>query len=201
MTRFKKMILIVFCLLVLGSAGGVWGYMVYMVNQNFPAAENIAITEGEEGRYKGLRLTAGEMEIYDYEEAVSKYPALISSYDSMETEGTAVLEDMKNYYYVFVHMNIRNTMNQTLDFGKESILYWPIEVGSVISNCMDMFQFTQLNPMYSRSFDENEELDMVLPYAIYKEYISLEDLKQSEIKIVYSYYPTKNYMLYQEAEK
>ena len=45
MTHFKKIIMIV----LLVAFAGIWGYLVYQVNANYPAAKNIAITEGEEG--------------------------------------------------------------------------------------------------------------------------------------------------------
>ena len=58
MTHFKKIIMIV----LLVAFAGIWGYLVYQVNANYPAAKNIAITEGEEGRYKGLRITPEGLE-------------------------------------------------------------------------------------------------------------------------------------------
>ena len=192
MTHFKKIIMIV----LLVAFAGIWGYLVYQVNANYPAAKNIAITEGEEGRYKGLRITPEGLEICSYEEAVDKYPELVSSYSSLDDEGTSLTGEMDLYNYVFVHIKIRNTMDTKLSMGKESILYWPIEVNGIESNCMDMFQFTQMNPSYSRTFEAGKEIELILPYAIYKEHVSLEELKKSELKIVYSYYPTKNYILY-----
>lgn len=72
MTHFKKIIMIV----LLVAFAGIWGYLVYQVNANYPAAKNIAITEGEEGRYKGLRITPEGLEICSYEEAVDKYRSL-----------------------------------------------------------------------------------------------------------------------------
>ena len=183
-------------IVLLVAFAGIWGYLVYQVNANYPAAKNIAITEGEEGRYKGLRITPEGLEICSYEEAVDKYPELVSSYSSLDDEGTSLTGEMDLYNYVFVHIKICNTMDTKLSMGKESILYWPIEVNGIESNCMDMFQFTQMNPSYSRTFEGGKELELILPYAIYSEYVSLEELKKSELKIVYSYYPTKNNILY-----
>lgn len=193
MTHFKKIAVIIFLVII----AGIWGYMVYQINANYPASKNIAITEGEEGRYKGLRIIPEDLEICSYQEAIDKYPDLFSSYSSLDEEGTSLTGEMDLYNYVFVHIKIRNTMNTELSMGKESILYWPIEVNGTESNCMDMFQFTQMNPFYSKTFEGGKELELILPYAIYSEYVSLEELKKSELKIVYSYYPTKNYILYE----
>ena len=151
MTHFKKIIMIV----LLVAFAGIWGYLVYQVNANYPAAKNIAITEGEEGRYKGLRITPEGLEICSYEEAVDKYPELVSSYSSLDDEGTSLTGEMDLYNYVFVHIKICNTMDTKLSMGKESILYWPIEVNGIESNCMDMFQFTQMNPQERLKEEKN----------------------------------------------
>ena len=96
-----------------------------------------------------MRITPEGLEICSYEEAVDKYPELVSSYSSLDDEGTSLTGEMDLYNYVFVHIKICNTMDTKLSMGKESILYWPIEVNGIESNCMDMFQFTQMNPSNS----------------------------------------------------
>ena len=49
----------------------------------------------------------------------------------------------------------------------------------------DIFTLTDTSVNYLKNLD----LELILPYAIYSEYVSLEELKKSELKIVYSYYP------------
>ena len=54
-----------------------------------------------------------------------------------------------------------------------------------------------LNPEYTGSFEAGAELEVKLVYPIADRYLSWEKLNNSDIKIIYSYYPTKNYILYE----
>lgn len=194
MIRSKKLIMILMILLIFG----IWVYMVYDVNHRFPNPVNIACEPGETAGYKGVTLTAGEIEIFSYDEALEHYPSLADAYKSLGTDSTDSSENARNYSYVLVHVCLENTTDNTISFGKESIILWTMEAGTH-QNGTDFFQFTILNPEYRGSVAAHETIDLILPYGMSLNYMSLEELKSSDIRIVYSYYPTKNYLYYQSA--
>lgn len=194
--RYRKWVILIVCLLLFG----VWAYFVYDVNERFSNPENRIVEQGQTASYKGLTIAPGEVEILSYQEMVERYPDFDSTYDEMGEEAEETIHEMAHYHYILVHLSIENPTDEKISFGKESITLWPIEVG-VQGNGMDPFMLMYFNPGYDGSFTAHEKMDMILPYTIYTEYLTLEEIKKEDIRVVYSYYPTKNYIFYEGGER
>lgn len=165
-------------------------FMIYNVNSVFPNTEDEAYRTGDETRYRGLKLTVGEIGVYTEEDAVEKYPAIE---DAQFYEGT----DKGRYNYVIAKIVLENDTDETVTFGKfGSVGDWAIEAG-LNGNGMDMFIFLALNPTYHKSFLSGDKQELILPFGISKEWITYEELKKEDIKIIYSFYPKKIYILYE----
>lgn len=65
----------------------------------------------------------------------------------------------------------------------------------------DLEVFLALNPDYSSSIPAGEKMELKIAYCILNEYMTLEEIQNTDIKIVYSYYPTKNYFFYPAEER
>lgn len=186
MTCFKRIILALTVLILTM----VCGYMIYRINIMYPSPENVAYQPGDTAKYKGMFMHMGEIELYDSEEAAKTYPELADLIRG-ETE-------QKNWF--IVNLELENSTEQKISFGKESIAMCVIEVG-LESNGIGFQEFMALNPDYKSSLEPGESMQVKLPYSIWEKYISPEEVENTDIKLVYSYYPTKNYILYSAEER
>lgn len=181
----KKNAMIFFlCLLFI-----LWGYFTYDVNRRFPNPENIKAEQNETVDYKGISMFAKDMEIYPYDRLMERYPQLEQVYDLME------VEDEKNDIYFIVPVTIENRTKDVWKQGKESIGEWVLEVGEE-SNGVDYFYFLEMNPDYHKTLEPGESQNIIIPFSINEDYLTLEEAVSEDKKIVYSYYPTKNYLFY-----
>lgn len=189
---YKKIIIAVTALIFFIVSG----FMIYNVNTDYPNAEEKAFKVGEVTRYKGLKLTVGELEIYTEKELIEKY------------EDTNIAEqiikgnlDAAESTYIIANVTLENDTDETITFGKlDSLGYWIIEVGMTSNGTLN-FQYV-INPNWDslKSYSVGEVQNVKLLYCLTKNKISYDQIKQSDVKIIFSYYPTKNYLLY-EGEK
>lgn len=169
------------------------GFMIYNVNSVFPNTDDKEYMTGDETRYKGLKLTVGETGVYTREEFIKKYPAGAENYGPIP-------EYTEEHNYVVAEIILENDTDETVSIGKFStVTFWQIEA-DFNGNGMDYGKFMVLNPTYSLSFQSGTKQELILPFMIPEEWISYEKLKQSDIKIIYSFYPTKCYILYEGEE-
>lgn len=189
MMRYKKIIIGTVALLFLAVSV----FMIYNVNSVFPNTEDKAYRTGDETRYRGLKLTVGEIEVYTEEEAVEKYPAI---------KDTQLYEtDKGKFNYVIANITLENDTDDVITFGKfGSVGQWCIEAG-LEGNGMSYFDFLALNPTYHKSFSVGDKQDIILPFTLSKKWITYEELKKEDIKIIYSFYPEKIYILYEGKKK
>ena len=167
-----------------------WGYFTYDVNRRFPNPENIKTEQNETVDYKGISITAKEIEIYRYEQLIEHYPQLESVYDLLGGEE----KESNNCYYI-VTVVMENRTKKIWNQGKESVVEWMLEVGEEY-NGVDFFAFSELNWDYHKTMEPGESQEIKLPYSIREDYITLEEAVKEDKKIIYSYYPTKNYFFY-----
>lgn len=192
MIRYRKIIIGIgaFILLVCSVL------KIYDINKTFPNTEDKAYRTGEETRYKGLKLTVGDVEIYTTKEFIEKYPNVQSEFDFL---GDNYLDSL-NYSYVIANITVENDTENIIKSGKiDRITSWVIET-DMKGNGMDMFSFMALNPDSDGSFAAGEKQELKLPFYVSEEWTEYEKIKKEDIKIVFSYYPTKSYILY-EGEK
>ena len=158
-------------------------FMIYNVNSVFPNAEDKAYRTGDEIRYRGLKLTVGEIEVWTQEEFQEKYHA-IQKNDS-------------DCNYVIAKITLENDTDKIIKFGKfGSVTHWVIETG-INGNGMDQLLFIELNPSYATSFSSGQKQELILPFYLSEEQITYYELMQEDKKIIYSFYPTKAYILHE----
>ncbi len=184
-------VLLVFC---------IWGYFVYRVNAEYPNPKHKAYEAGDVTQYKGLNLTVGSAEVYSYGEFVNAYPQVKSAYDKFGEQGGALRNDMMKYNIVVAHATLENPSDRTIDLGKERVTSWKLEVENESNGC-SQFEFDVLNPTYSTTVKAHEKQDVIFVFSLLDEFLTLEELKCEDVKIVFSYYPTKSYMLFKAADR
>ena len=182
----KNMGLFFLCVLFI-----VWAYFTYDVNRRFPSPENVSTQPGETTSFKGIKLTSGDMEIYDYEGLINQYPQVETAYYIMDEE-RKLAEDA---YHFIIPVTIENSTENPWSIGKEGILSWVMETGTT-NNGMDFFSFEELNPDYDGNLEPGESQEIRLTFSIIKDYMTMEEAIKWDKKIIYSYYPSKNYLYY-----
>jgi hypothetical protein len=163
---------------------GVWGYFVHDINTRYPNAKEQELRNGKQGMYKGLVLSAKNIEVYTKEAFEDKFNYTGGKSD----EGT----------YVLAYLSLTNDTKETIVLENDQPLYWIAEVGEKTSNACDYDAFQKLNGSYDVLIDEGETLNIRLPYYFMNQMIDYKDVIEEQIRIVYSYYPTKNYMIMEE---
>lgn len=168
-------------------------FMIYNVNSVFPNTDDKAYITGDETRYRGLKLTVGEIGVYTREEFIKKYPAGAGNYGPIS-------EYTEGHNYVVANITLENDTDETISIGKfGTVTLWQIEA-DLNGNGISYGKFMVLNPTYSVSFPSGTKQELILPFVIAEEWNTYEELKQSDIKIIYSFYPTKSYILYEGEE-
>ncbi len=173
---------------VLALAAG--GVRIASINKVFPSPENKVYREGETFHYKGLEAKAGEVEIYNREEIKVAYPGI-----DMEDE---VLENgqTEEVTYIVANVEISNKTENTISMGKTGVAQWILEAG-LYANGADYTSFLSLNPSYSRTFYAGDTKTIKIVFTIRNEYMTKRELEETPLKVVYSYYPSKNYIYYE----
>jgi hypothetical protein len=185
--RYKKIIIFIIILLwIAGSAAQIW-----RINSLYPNPEEKPAVKGESVLYKGLTLTAGDVEVYTWEELQEVYPDWQGGFFIQDEEST-----LEQYNYIIFNITLTNETEEKISFGKEGTDMWVMESG-LVHNGSDYFAYMSLNPHIMGQFEPGDTETLKLPYSILREYKSIDELKSDGIKLVYSYYPTKNYILYQ----
>lgn len=169
----------------------VWAYFTYDVNHRFPNPKNISIESGESTNYKGIKITPGEIEIYDYDGLIKQYSQLEMLYYIMDYEQ----ESAKDSYFFLVPITMENPTTEPWSIGKESIVMWVLETGTT-HNGVDYSSFSELNPDYDGNLEPGESQEITLAFSIHKEYMTRQEAMKWDKKIIYSYYPTKNFLYY-----
>lgn len=163
--------------------------MIYQVNQTYPNPQHEVIRPGEIAKYKGLVLYAGNIEVYETGEVKTVY--------------TDVDEELfeEDAYWVIINVELENQTEEEIKLTKERLTDWRLEAG-VHMNGISAGAFMQLNPDFHSDWKAGEKQSVKLPFSIWKK--SLEQtgqvMKETDIMLVYSYYPTKNYILYEAKE-
>ena len=184
MMHYKKTIIIAVVLIFFVFSA----FMIYNVNTAYPGAEEKAYRVGDVTRYKGLKLTVGNVEIYKEEELTEKYPETKSELDN---DNSSI-----RCNYIVANITFENDTNETITFGKlDYVAYWVIETD--MSGNGASLLFTKLNPDYKKSFSVGEVQKLKIIYSIPEDWTSYEKLQQVDKKIVFSYYPTKSNILYE----
>ena len=172
---------------------------IYALNKNFANPENIPLEKSETSFYKGLKITPTDLCIYTWDELNEKYPAWAECYifqntfESIEDES----EDKggKDINFILCKVEVENDTEYEIELVKDKFLYWIIEAGYVV-NGMDPMTYEALNDEETCRFNPGDVKTVYLPYQIWKEDLPTDELKKTDIKIVYSYYPTKNYLFF-----
>lgn len=168
-------------------------FMIYNVNSVYPGAVDKPYRTGDETRYRGLKLTVGEIEVYTKEEFEEKYPDVKNI--SSEFQNSSACN------YVTAKIILENDTDETIKFGKfGAVTGWVVEA-AVHGNGMAYMEFLTLNPSYSTSFSGGQRQELILPFSFSEEWITYDELKQEDIKIIFSFYPTKSYILYEGKSK
>lgn len=190
--RFRKIVFVLVLTVILIF----WGHGVYRINHAYPNPENKEYKEGEVTSYKGLQMKVGALEVYSPQQLEEAYPDIKAYYDEKPEEREYA---QANTWFV-VQVVLENTSEEDITMYYSSVNYWTVEVGTV-GNGSSMEEFMVLNPQYSNTVRAGEKMEVLVPYNIGKEYITMEEIEDEDIKIVFSYYPTKSYMLYKSDER
>ena len=163
---------------------------IVSLNKALPGPEDKPVTVGEKFIYKGLEGTAGDVEIYNKEEMQMAYPDI-----ELEVDG---LDDshISDSTYIVANVKMTNNTQDTVYMGKTGVAQWILEAG-LNSNGVDAYIFSSLNPDYSSTFQAGDSEEIKLVYTIWSDYMTKEELEKSPLKVVYSYYPGKNYIYYE----
>lgn len=163
---------------------------IVSLNKALPSPEDKPVTVGEKFIYKGLEGTVGDVEIYNKEEMQTAYPDI-----ELEVDG---LDDshISDSTYIVANVKMTNNTQDTVYMGKTGVAQWILEAG-LNSNGVDAYIFSSLNPDYSRTFQAGDSEEIKLVYTIWSDYMTKEELEKSPLKVVYSYYPGKNYIYYE----
>ena len=184
--RYKKIIAgVVILILFICSV-----FMIYNINSVFPNSDDKVFRTGDVTRYRGLKLTFGEIGVYTKDEMIEKYPAAANNY-------FPVSDDTDDNNYVIAIITLENDTEETISFGKfGSVTGWAAEAG-LNSNGSDYNKFIVLNTTYSSTFLSGAKQEIILPFAFPKYWITYDELKKEDIKIIYSFYPSKCFVLYE----
>lgn len=192
---FYKRFSIIF---IIAAAVGVWLYFVADMRQKFPNPENIAVMPGEEGVYKGAVIYSEDIHICDYDGLLELYPELGEETGSidmpymMESRETA---RQKTYIAVEYVLENRGDEEVQLLHPKENLINMVIEAGAY-TNGADYAFAKRLNPSLGRSLGAGEKQQIRLVFSFFEFNLSIEEAEQSDIRLVYSLYPTKEYLYY-----
>ncbi|MCI8365890.1 MAG: hypothetical protein HFG34_13240 [Eubacterium sp.] len=161
----------------------IWGYLVWDINDRYPNPEEKILLAGEQARYQGILLTAGDIKIY----SSAEFDALYDYSSGDEKIGT----------YIVIQAELKNDTEETIILSENQPLYWIAEVGYRCSNAVNIDTFQILNKDYTGMvlIEPGEVFKVELPYFIYSINASYDVIKKQDIRVVYSYYPTKNYIL------
>lgn len=179
MIRYKKLagiILVVILFLI-------WGYFVWDMNVRYPNPEEKVLRPGEQALYQGLTLYAGDIEVYTREEFEELY-----EYSSGSDE---------NGTYIVAEAVLENNTEETIALSENQPLYWVVEVGYKCHNASEYVSFQILNKEYSSItvLKPGDVMELKIPYYINPIAATYDVIRKEDIRIVYSYYPTKNYIL------
>lgn len=161
----------------------VWGYFVWDVNVRYPNPEEKIIRPGETGLYKGLNFQAGNINIY----TKSEFEKLYDFSSGEDEDGT----------YIVAEAVFENKTEETIVLSEDQPLYWPVEVGYQRGSNIEYGSFQALNRNYSGNtvLKPGEKMEVSLTFYIHQSALAYDEIKREDIRIVYSYYPTKNYIL------
>lgn len=183
MIRYKRIILIVLIALLFG----LWGYLVYDMNVRYPNPEEKILRNGEQTLYKGLTLTAGDISVYSRKELEERY-----DYAGVEsTDGT----------YILAEVTLENNTEDKIFLSGDQPLYWVAEIGYLCCNGINMGLSQFFKTDYNIMLNPGESTELILPYYIFNINGTYDQIKKEEIRIVYSYYPTKNYIVLEPQEE
>lgn len=188
---FKRRKIYIFLLFLIGIICYV--YFVYDINKRFPSPENYVVKEGESFLYQGIYMDVEKHEFLTYSQLNEKYHPVEAG----------VLEDLfyekKNGYYLCQYLKIHNTQNEEIDLKSAyDIGNWCYESrkdynGMTFVGCVMDGELTVEKGGISVQPGESKEV--MLCYYIGREGKDIKTVKKENFKIVYSLYPTKNYIL------
>lgn len=166
-----------------------WGYFVYDINVAYPSPQNIVYKENQSFEYYGMKVTAGALEICNYDEICNK----IDGYKEYTKDDRI----MQNSYYILVNIHVENPSVQDISLKNTGFTYWMIESGNCANGVSQemIYMVDYSNDVYKAG----SNMDIELPFYIYKENTtakSKEELLEQGIKIVAGYYPDKEYIFY-----
>lgn len=176
MINYKKMAVILVGIIL----AGIWLFLTIDINRRYPNPEEKQLKAAEKGYYKGMELEVGEIELYTKEEYENRYGVAAS----MTEPGT----------YITVNLTLKNNTDQAVLLDKEGPVMWLLEVGNLYHNSCIYQDFISLNGENRGIMEAHSSWELTLPYFVYSESVLYDRLKKEEIRIVYSYYPTKNYI-------
>ena len=181
---------------------GVWLFLVIRINTIYATPKEYPVREGEECKYRGLTITVGDIHFCTYDELIEMWQELKVSDDMSEMVQALMMseEDARRSYFITIEYDIENRTNEVLSTtnGKES-MNMVIEVGASANSSQYSFGKI-LNKNMTDFFQPGEKYHVRQVYSFY-DVLSADLIKKSDIKIVYSLYPTKNYFYYPADER
>ena len=181
-------------LLISGILLVLWGFFTYDINQRFPNPENIGVKQGETVDYKGIKLTAGEIEIYDGQELLKHYPEVENVDDYVDDEELEYKNRNKDCYFI-IHVSMENVTDNVWEAGKEGLVTWTLEAGNHAQG-VGLEDFLCINPDSRSTLEPGEKQDLKYIYRMPEEWMTVEEAGKVDKKVIYSYYPSKNYLYY-----
>ena len=144
------------------------------------------------------KLIIGHLEMLDIRLTLSSVvKKLKQRYPDIELEMDGLDDShISDSTYIVANVKMTNNTQDTVYMGKTGVAQWILEAG-LNSNGVDAYIFSSLNPDYSRTFQAGDSEEIKLVYTIWSDYMTKEELEKSPLKVVYSYYPGKNYIYYE----
>lgn len=167
----------------------IWAYFVLDINMAYPSPQNQEYKEGDTFDYYGLKVTAKEIDVFDYDEFCQE----IEGFREYSEDGDV----FENSIYFLIHLHVENPTKEDKKFKYGGFASWMLEVDNCSNGMSEELAYIvdYSNDVYKAGSD----MDIVLPYYLYKENIkckSKDELLQHDIKIVAKYYPQKKYICY-----
>ena len=139
----------------------VWAYFVYDINEAYPSPKNQEYKEGDTLDYYGLKVTAKEIDVFDYNEFCQEIEGF-REYSEDE-------DGFENSIYFLVHLHVKNSTKEDKQFKYGGFTSWMLEVDNC-SNGMSE-ELAYLVDYNKDVYKAGSDMDIILPYCLYKENI------------------------------
>ncbi len=167
------------------------GLMIYNINTKYPNREVKPVYLGESNDIDNLEVRLKEINVYNSDELLNVLQSMLIP----DEYNQIMLNNLSNYNCVMVELEVTNNLEENISFNAmEKFCKYTLEVRDYYNNG-DNVLFKSVNSNYDGVIETNTIESIKVPILIHNSYISFEEIKSEEIRLVYSYYPEKCYFV------